>query len=121
MFRSGFLVLLVAGLLAGLPLLNASPATASQATTAATAKHIPRVEVYGTKWCPYCQAAVKFFRSRGVPVVEYDVETDQAAAKRKETLDPKPGVPYTVIDGHGIHGYSAPLYEKLLKAATAGH
>ena len=115
MLRSGLLVLLVAGFLAGSPLLTAVPAAA----TAAPAEHFPKVEIYGTKWCPYCRAAVKFFRSRGIPVVEYDVETDRAAAQRKNVLDPRPGIPYTVIDGKGIHGYSAPLYEKLLKKATS--
>ena len=119
MFRAGCLVLLVAGVLTGLPALAATPAATPAQSAATTAKHYPKVVVYGTKWCPYCQAAVKFFRSRGIPVVEYDVEKDPAAARRKEALDPKPGIPYTVIGKQGIHGYALPVYEKMLKAAMA--
>ena len=120
MFRSGLLTLLITGFLAIALPLPAVVAASTTASTSAAARHYPKVEVYGTKWCPYCRAALKYFRSRGIHVIEYDIEADQAAKERKSALDPSPGVPYVVIGGKGIHGYSAPLFEKMLKEAGAG-
>ena len=34
----------------------------------------PKVELYTTSWCPWCKKARAFFRSRGIPFVEYDIE-----------------------------------------------
>lgn len=75
----------------------------------------PKVELYTTSWCPYCQKARDFFRSRGIPFTEYDIEKDKAAAARKNRLDKKRGVPFVVINGRGIHGWSAAAYEQALK------
>jgi glutaredoxin len=77
----------------------------------------PKVELYTTSWCPYCKNARDFFRSRGIPFTEYDIEKDKAAAARKNKLDKKKGVPFVVINGRGIHGWSAAAYEQ----ALAGH
>ena len=74
----------------------------------------PKVELYTTSWCPYCQKARDFFRSRGIPFTEYDIEKDKSAAARKNRLDKKKGVPFVVINGRGIHGWSAAAYEKAL-------
>ena len=74
----------------------------------------PKVELYTTSWCPYCQSAREFFRSRGIPFTEYDIEKDKAAAARKNRLDKKKGVPFAMINGQGIHGYSPAAYEQAL-------
>jgi len=75
----------------------------------------PKVELYTTSWCPYCENARDFFRSRGIPFTEYDIEKDSAAAARKNKLDKKNGVPFVVINGRGLHGWSAAGYEQALK------
>jgi glutaredoxin len=75
----------------------------------------PKVELYGTSWCHYCQKAREFFRSRGIPFTEYDIEKDKNAAARKKQLDKRNGVPFVVINGRGIHGWSAAVYEQALK------
>jgi glutaredoxin len=77
----------------------------------------PRVELYTTSWCPYCQKAREFFRSRGISFTEYDIEKDKEAALRKSQLDNRNGVPFTIIDGRGIHGYSESAYEAVLKGS----
>ena len=74
----------------------------------------PKVELYTTSWCYYCQKAREFFRSRGIPFTEYDIEKDKNAAARKKQLDKRNGVPFAVINGRGIHGFSAALYERAL-------
>ena len=75
----------------------------------------PKVELYTTSWCPYCEKARDFFRSRGIFFTEYDIEKDKSAAARKNKLDKKKGVPFVVINGRGIHGWSAAAYEQALQ------
>ncbi len=73
-----------------------------------------QVELYVTSWCPYCRQAIDFFRSRGIYCVIYDVERDDDAARRKKELDPRKGVPFAVINGIKIHGFSEKIYLKAL-------
>jgi glutaredoxin len=75
----------------------------------------PKVELYTTSWCYYCKEARNFLRSRGIPFKEYDIERDKKAAARKARLDKQKGVPFAVINGRGIHGFSAEAYERLLQ------
>ena len=75
----------------------------------------PKVELYTTSWCPYCDKARDFFISRGISFTEYDIEKDENAAARKNRLDRKNGVPFVMINGRGIHGWSAAAYEQALK------
>lgn len=77
----------------------------------------PKVELYTTSWCPYCQSARDFFRSRGIPFTEYDIEKDANAAARKNQLDSRRGVPFAVINGRGIHGYAPAAYERALEGS----
>jgi glutaredoxin len=79
-------------------------------------RNVPKVELYTTSWCPYCKKATNFFRSKGIPFKEYDIEKDKAAARRKKQLDKKgSGVPFAMINGKPIHGYSKAAYENALK------
>ena len=79
-------------------------------------RDVPEVELYTTSWCPYCTKAKRFFRSRGILFKEYDITKDKAAARRKKKLDRKGGgVPFVVIKGKGIHGYSERAYELALR------
>lgn len=87
----------------------------SRTTVAPANRSSPKVELYTTSWCPYCQSAREFFRSRGIPFTEYDIEKDKSAAARKNRLDKRRGVPFAMINGQGIHGWSAAAYEQALK------
>ena len=73
------------------------------------------VILYITSWCPYCKMAANFFRSRNISFTEYDIEKDRAAAERKKQLDSKGGVPFAIINGQQIHGYSPDAYERALQ------
>lgn len=77
-------------------------------------RKVANVELYTTSWCGYCKKARKFFQSRGIPFTEYDIEKDESAARRKQRLDSRRGVPFAVINGQQIHGYSEEAYEKAL-------
>ncbi len=74
----------------------------------------PKVELYTTSWCHYCNEAKKFMRANGVPFLEYDVEKDAAAAKRKAAMAGRGGVPFAVIGEARIHGYAPEAYARAL-------
>ncbi len=73
-----------------------------------------RVEIYVTRWCPYCKKAINFLQSTGIPFAAYDIEKDAAAARRKNQLDSQKGVPFAIINGQPIHGFSEKNYLKAL-------
>ena len=79
------------------------------------AVNTPTVEIYETSWCVYCNKAKNFFRSRGIDFVTYDIERDEQAASRMRSLTNRQGVPFVVIDGQGITGYSVAAYEHALQ------
>jgi glutaredoxin len=72
-------------------------------------------ELYVTSWWPYCTQAKSFLASQGVEVNVYDIEKDAAAAKRKKELDSGRGVPFAVINGVKISGWSQRAYEDALE------
>jgi glutaredoxin-like YruB-family protein len=77
-----------------------------------------RVELYTTSWCPYCERARDFFRAKGISFTEYDVDKDRDAARRMLQLDSRGGVPFVVIDGRGIRGFSRAAYERALEGGN---
>ena len=79
------------------------------------ASNTPTVEIYETSWCGYCKKAKDFFRSRGIDFVTYDIERDPEAARRMRSLTSRRAVPYVVINGEGIQGYSVVAYEQALR------
>ena len=75
----------------------------------------PTVEIYVTSWCGYCNKAKNFFRSRGIEFTVYDIEKDRDAARRMMAFTTRKAVPFVVINGHGIQGYSEQAYELALQ------
>ena len=71
-------------------------------------------EIFITQWCPYCKQAINFLESRGINPVIYDIEKDQDARRRKNKLDSKQGVPFAIIDGTPVHGFSESYYELII-------
>lgn len=74
-----------------------------------------QVELYVTSWCPYCKKAIQYFQDRGITFTVYDIEKDPAAAKRKQSLDGRGGVPFAVINGTAVHGYAPEQYAEALQ------
>jgi glutaredoxin len=72
------------------------------------------VEIYVTSWCPYCTQAIRFLQNNNIPYVVYDIEKDSEAAKRKERLSPRKGVPFAIINGKKISGFSEQIYSRAL-------
>ena len=79
------------------------------------AVNTPTVEIYETSWCVYCKKAKNFFRSRGIDFETYDIEKDPQAARRMRSFTSLQAVPFVVINGQGISGYSVAAYEQALQ------
>ena len=86
----------------------------SAAAPAPRERELPRVEVYGTSWCPACRQARAYFQSAGIPFDDYDVETDKDARARMDRLGGGSGVPAIVIGGRVIRGFSQEWCEAAL-------
>jgi glutaredoxin len=98
--------------------LGAAPATAKkkgESRQSLERKKKADVVLYTTSWCPYCRKARDYFRSRGIDFTEYDIEKDKEAAVRKRQLDGIGGVPFAVINGRFVRGFSASAYDKALQ------
>lgn len=79
-------------------------------------KTVNQIELYVTSWCPYCNQAKDYFRTKGIKIKVYDIEKDRKAAARKKKLDKSGrGVPFAVVNGKRISGYSPGQYSKALK------
>ncbi len=78
-----------------------------------------KVELYVTSSCPYCQKAIAYLKSQGIPFQAYNIEKDAAAAGRKKQMDPQGGVPFAVINGKKVSGFSEDAYQKALGAPSA--
>ncbi len=91
------------------------PQAAAPRETDVKPKKSNEVILYTTSWCPYCKMAREFFKSRNIYFTDYDIEKDRDAAERKKRLDSRGGVPFAVINGQQIHGYSPSAYERALQ------
>ncbi len=109
MHRVKFILLLTLVLL----LLCGSCFAGNNKTYRKTPKH--QVELYVTSWCPYCKKAEAYLDQQGVEYRKYDIEKDAEAAKRKSQLDARKGVPFAMINGVAVHGWSEALYAKALR------
>ena len=66
----------------------------------------PEVEIYSLEWCPYCNKAKNFLKSKGFSFQEYDI--GKSEEKKREMLARTDGartVPQIFIDDELIGGY----------------
>lgn len=83
----------------------------------AAAEQESGIELFVTEWCPYCKMAISHLKSRNVEFTVYNVEYDQEANKRKLRLsNGQGGVPFAMIYGHPIMGFSPDAYDEALRA-----
>ena len=64
-----------------------------------------RVEVYTTQMCPYCVAAKRLLKERGIPFTEFDVAQDDALRADVMQRSGRRTVPQIFIDGRSIGGF----------------
>jgi len=79
-----------------------------------TKKKQPRVIVFSTPTCTYCNLAKKYFRQNRVRFRDVDVSRDQAAARDMVRRSGQMGVPVIDIGGKIIVGFDKPKINQLL-------
>ena len=77
-------------------------------------KKQPRVIVFSTPTCTYCNLAKKYFRQNKVRFRDVDVSRDQAAARDMVRRSGQMGVPVIDIGGKIIVGFDKPKISQLL-------
>jgi glutaredoxin len=84
-------------------------------TRVASANKYPKVELFVTSWCGYCKKAEAYLRKRGIPFTVYDIEKDLQAARRKNSLASRKGVPFALIGDQKLIGFSEVYYDRALQ------
>lgn len=74
----------------------------------------PRVLIFTTPTCAFCNMAKKYFRERGVRFTEVDVSRDAAAARDMVRRSGQQGVPVIDIGGKIVVGFDRPKIDRLL-------
>ena len=77
-------------------------------------KKQPRVIVFSTPSCSFCNMAKKYFREKGIKFKDVDVSRDQAAARDMVRRSGQSGVPVIDIGGKVIVGFDRPKINRLL-------
>lgn len=86
---------------------------------AATANASSDVIIYGASWCGACKQAARYFRGKGVPFIEKDIEKEPSA--RSEMLSKAraqgvstSGIPVLDVKGTMLGGFNQGAVERLL-------
>jgi len=79
-----------------------------------TANKQPRVIVFSTPTCSYCNMAKKYFRQQGIRFRDVDVSRDPSAARDMQRRSGQSGVPVIDIGGKIIVGFNRPQIDKYL-------
>lgn len=77
-------------------------------------KKQPRVIVFSTPTCTYCNMAKKYFRQNKIRFRDVDVSRDPTAARDMQRRSGQMGVPVIDIGGKIIVGFDKPKINQLL-------
>lgn len=75
----------------------------------------PRVIVFSTPTCSFCNAAKSYFRQKGIKFRDVDVSRDAAAARDMVRRSGQQGVPVIDIGGKIVVGFDRAKIDNLLK------
>lgn len=74
----------------------------------------PRVIIFTTPTCQFCNAVKRYLRERGIKFKEVDVSRDPAAARDMVRRSGQQGVPVLDIGGKIVVGFDRPKIDKYL-------
>jgi glutaredoxin 3 len=74
----------------------------------------PRVIVFSTPTCSFCNMAKKYFREKGIKYRDVDVSRDMAAARDMIRRSGQQGVPVIDIGGKIVVGFDRVKIDKYL-------
>ncbi len=79
-----------------------------------TSKPQPRVIVFSTPSCSFCNMTKKYFREKGIKYRDVDVSRDAAAARDMVRRSGQQGVPVIDIGGKIVVGFDRVKIDKYL-------
>ncbi len=74
----------------------------------------PKVIVFSTPTCSYCNMAKRYFREKKIRFRDVDVSRDHKAAQDMQRRTGQTGVPVILINNRSIVGFDKPKINKLL-------
>jgi glutaredoxin 3 len=74
----------------------------------------PKVIIFSTPTCSFCNAAKRYFREKNVRFTDVDVSRDQRAARDMQRRTGQMGVPVILINNKPIVGFDKPRIMKML-------
>jgi glutaredoxin-like YruB-family protein len=74
----------------------------------------PRVIVFSTPTCSFCNMAKKYFREKGIQFKDVDVSRDPAAARDMIRRSGQQGVPVIDIGGRIVVGFDRAKIDRYL-------
>jgi glutaredoxin 3 len=74
----------------------------------------PRVIVFSTPTCGFCNQAKRYFRDKGIKFKDIDVSKDATAARDMVRRSGQQGVPVIDIGGKIVIGFDRPKINSLL-------
>ena len=74
----------------------------------------PKVIMFSTPTCSYCNVAKRYFRDKKVKFRDVDVSRDQRAATDMQRRTGQTGVPVIMINNKPIIGFDKPKINQLL-------
>ncbi len=77
-------------------------------------KSLPRIIVFSTPSCTYCNAVKSYFRQKGIRFKDVDISRDTAAARDMMRRSGQMGVPVVDIGGKIVIGFDRPKIDKYL-------
>lgn len=74
----------------------------------------PRIIVFSTPTCSYCNIAKRYFRDKKIKFRDVDVSRDQKAAMDMQRRTGQTGVPVILINNKPIVGFDKPKINQIL-------
>ena len=76
---------------------------------------MPKIIVYSTPTCPYCNLVKDYLKQKGVKFEEKDVSKDRESAREMIKKSGEMGVPQIEIDGKIIVGFNRDAIDEELR------
>lgn len=74
----------------------------------------PKIIVFSTPTCTYCNAAKRYFRDKNIRFTDVDVSRDSSAARDMQRRTGQMGVPVILINNYPIVGFDKPKIKRML-------
>ncbi|MFA6597997.1 MAG: glutaredoxin domain-containing protein [Ignavibacteriaceae bacterium] len=74
----------------------------------------PKVIVFSTPTCSFCNLAKRYFREKNIRFNDVDVSRDEKAARDLQRMTGQTGVPVILINNRPVIGFDKPKINQLL-------